>query len=303
MARSDYEVLKAEGVRIDSLHGQFTVYPEVHQDPESIGPVDLVLIGLKTTANAEAFHKLLPPLVGPSTILLTLQNGLGSEDQLAMLFGKERIYGGLCFVCLNRTAPGCIHHMAHGLIMMGRHAGPANRTLRRMGEAFDQAGIPVSIAEDLDRAHWEKLVWNIPFNGLGVALAAGVDALESGRFPDSFGEIGSTWDTSRLLSDPQGEEWVRALMLEVVRAAAALGHHLPEDLPDRQIRNTREMGAYLASTLVDFERGLPLEIQSLFEEPLRRALSAGCEMPRLSRLCSLLSHLDCMRRGNAEGAS
>jgi 2-dehydropantoate 2-reductase len=68
--------------------------------PEEIGPSDLVLIALKTTAN-DQFPKLLPPLVGSHTALLTLQNGLGNEESLAQLFPADKILGGLCFVCLN----------------------------------------------------------------------------------------------------------------------------------------------------------------------------------------------------------
>ena len=70
-------------------------------------------IGLKTTAN-DQFARLLTPLVSAGTAIVTLQNGLGNEATLAGLFGAEKILGGLCFVCLNRTAPGHIEHTAHG---------------------------------------------------------------------------------------------------------------------------------------------------------------------------------------------
>ena len=77
------------------------------------GRVDLVIVALKATAN-DALPDLLPPLLGPDTLLLTLQNGLGSEEFLAERFGAERVLGGLCFVCLNKTAPGVIEHGVTG---------------------------------------------------------------------------------------------------------------------------------------------------------------------------------------------
>ena len=84
---------------------------------------------------------------------------------------------------------------------------------------------------------------------------------------------------------------VRELMLEVIAAARTLGYDVPEAFADQQIENTRTMGAYRASTLIDFERGQPLELQSLFLEPLRQATRAGVAMPRLATLCGVLENL------------
>jgi len=98
--------------------------------------------------------------------------------------------------------------------------------------------------------------------------------------------------TDRILGDPRWAGLLRELMLEVIAAARALGHDLPESLADKQIELTRTMGAYRASTLIDFERGQPLELESLFLEPLRQARQAGVNAPRLNRLCRLLTQLD-----------
>src|SRR5215510_16499790 len=115
LLRSDYEAVRRNGVFIHSPEGDFNARPRWANAPEHIGESDLVLIGLKTTAN-DQFPRLLPPLVGPKTAVLTLQNGLGNEEQLARLFPVEQILGGLCFVCLNRVAPGVVHHMDHGTV-------------------------------------------------------------------------------------------------------------------------------------------------------------------------------------------
>src|SRR5262245_25707637 len=96
LLRSDYAVVKRRGVKIFSPDGNLHVQPKCAAEPFEIGPCDLVVVGLKTTAN-DQFERLIPPLLGTATAILTLQNGLGNEAQLAALFGAERIMGGLCF--------------------------------------------------------------------------------------------------------------------------------------------------------------------------------------------------------------
>jgi 2-dehydropantoate 2-reductase len=81
-------------------------------------------------------------------------------------------------------------------------------------------------------------------------------------------------------------------MFEIVATARALGYPVRETLPDLQIERTRTMGAYKASTLIDFERGQPLELESLFLEPLRQARKAKTSAPRLAALCAVLEQLD-----------
>lgn len=288
LLRSDYDAVRSRGVFVQSPEGDFKVHPRCAKTPEEIGVSDLVIIGLKTTAN-DQFPNLLPPLAGADTIVLTLQNGLGNEEQLARLFPVERIMGGLCFVCLNRLEPGVIRHTDHGMVVLGEfRRGPEPRT-HDIASMFRDAGIACKVTDDLFQAHWEKLVWNIPFNGLGVASAAGLDAIESGSPLPS--ELGSCLTTDKLLADGRWEGIVRELMLEVIRSANTLGCSIQEALAAKQIERTRTMGAYKASTLLDFERGKPLELESLFLEPLRQAKKAGVAVPRLERLAEVLGKL------------
>ena len=81
------------------------------------------MIALKATNN-ETMLELIPPSAASSTILLTLQNGLGNEDFLARHFGANRVMGGLCFICLNRISPGLIEHLDYGYLTIGEFAGP-----------------------------------------------------------------------------------------------------------------------------------------------------------------------------------
>jgi 2-dehydropantoate 2-reductase len=289
LLRSDYDVVRKSGVWIESADGDFHVQPECARSPEEIGTADLVLIGLKTTAN-DTLPKLLPPLIGPDTAVLTLQNGLGNEAAVASVVGAARTLGGLCFVCLNRIAPGHIRHTAHGAIIMGEYSGPPQPRTHRICEAFVGAGIQCKVSPVLEQTHWEKLVWNIPFNGLGVAGAAGCDAVISGKL-NPIAKLKPCLTTDILLADPRWERLVRELMMETIVAARAKGLDVPESAAEHQISRTRQMGAYKASTLIDFERGQPLELESVFLEPLRQARRASVPCPRLEALCAILEQL------------
>jgi 2-dehydropantoate 2-reductase len=129
---------------------------------------------------------------------------------------------------------------------------------------FKAAKIPAVAVGNLERSQWEKLVWNISFNGLSVA------------------EGGVTTDV--LLATQDQENELRALMTEVIAAARAQGLDLSDDLIDFNIERTRPMGPYRTSSMIDFVEDREVEVSPIWEEPLRRARAAGVEMPRTAEL-------------------
>ena len=289
LLRSDFEAVRKHGVWIEGPRESFHVQPRGARLPREIGPADLVIIGLKTTANF-MLPQLLPPLIGPQTAILTLQNGLGNEAAVAAVAGAEKTMGGVCFVCLNRVAPGRIRHIAHGAVVLGEYGRPPQARTHQISEAIAGAGVPCKVAVNLAQARWEKLVWNIPFNGLGVAGVAGLDAVLQGRIPPGAALQGCL-ATDLLLSHPGWEQLARELMMEIIAAARAQGLDVPESSAARQIERTRQMGAYKASTLLDYENGREWELEGLFLEPLRQARQAGVPCPRLAALCAVLTQL------------
>jgi 2-dehydropantoate 2-reductase len=178
--------------------------------------------------------------------------------------------GGLCFVCLTRRNPVEVDHVGHGTLSIGEFQGPPQDRTRRLAGTFLAGGVETHLAENLAAERWRKLVWNIPFNGLCTVERAGVD---------------------RILNDPALLAECRSLMDEVRAIAAAEGHHIPPEYADYQIERTRPMDGYRPSTLVDAEAGLPLEVEPIWGEPLRRALLAGVETPRLAALHNKLKSL------------
>lgn len=264
LLRSDYEHVKEHGLKIFSHLGDFDL-PQVngHRSTVEIGPCDLVIVAMKATAN-EALLELLPPLLKNDTMILTLQNGLGSDDFLAQHFGTESVLGGLCFVCINRIAPGVIHHIAQGQIALGEHSGaPQARTLAVAAE-FRRCGIECKVESSLIAARWKKLVWNIPFNGLSI-VAGGKD-------------------TAAILADAVLEQRVRDLMREIIDTAGRLGHAIPLTLIDDMIERTRTMTAYKPCSLIDFLAGSEVELEAIWGEPVRRAKAAGIAMRQVERL-------------------
>ncbi len=264
LLRSDYEDLMNNGLTVESIDGDFHVADlQGFRSPEEIGPVDLVIVAWKTTAN-DQFGAVLPALLHDNTQVLTLQNGLGNCETIARHVPPGNILGGLCFVCCNRIGHGVVRHSAGGKIAIGEFGDGLPSRATAIAKRFGRAGIPAEAVENLERAQWEKLVWNIPFNGLSVA------------------EGGKTTDV--LLSDPATNREIRGLMHEVITAARAQGLPLEESLVEININRTGPMDAYRTSSMIDFVEGREVEVGPIWEEPLRRAKAAGAETPRLARL-------------------
>ncbi|MEO0018725.1 MAG: hypothetical protein RLZZ522_2008 [Verrucomicrobiota bacterium] len=268
LLRTDFPAIRRDGIRVSSVHGDFSL-PQVrgYRTAAEIGPVDLVIVAWKATAN-DRLAEVLPPLLHADTQVLTLQNGLGNCEALAAITGAERVLGGLCFVCINRLAPGVISHSAGGRIAIGEWQPDERGRAAELARRFNVAGIPAEAVTNLAAAQWQKLVWNIPFNGLAVA-AGGVT-------------------TDVLLAKPETEAEIRALMAEVIAAARALGLPLSDELIDLNVERTRPMGPYRPSSMIDYLAGLEVELGPIWDEPLRRARQAGLAMPRLEALVATL---------------
>lgn len=266
LLRGDYDAVRSRGWTVHSCDGDFTVPPEklrVYDDPRRMPKADLVVVTLKSTAN-DQFERLIAPLLNDGTAVLTLQNGLGNEERLAELFGARRVLGGMAFVCINRESGGVIRHTDHGIIRLGDFTPPgrSDRAVRIAG-IFNASQVKCEVLDDLRWGRWQKLTWNIPFNGLGA-----------------------TFDltTDRLIGTDEGRRLVADLIREVIAAARADGVELPSSLVDTQITNTTTMGPYRSSMQVDRQEGRPMEVEAILGEPLRRAQARGVKAPILESL-------------------
>lgn len=270
LLRRDYQVIREKGLQVYSCNGDFHL-PQVagHQTPQEIGTVDLVIVGLKTISNHHLID-LVSPLLDTNTAILTLQNGLGNEELLAEEFGAERVLGGVAFLCSNRGEPGTVHHLGEGKIRLGEFSGGLTRRSNDLANTFQEAGIPCNAVIDLRRARWEKLVWNIPFNGLCALLEK---------------------DVTDLLNHPESKELARNLMLEVIAGANAQSLEEPingKEFSQQLIDFTENMNHYRPSMMIDRAEGSALELEAIYAIPLQQAKAAGINMPRIEMLNALL---------------
>jgi 2-dehydropantoate 2-reductase len=278
LARSDYDTLTKNGLRVQSVDGDFTL-PQVnaYRRAEEIGVVDLVIVAWKATSN-DQLAEILPPLLHAGTQVLTLQNGLGNCEKIAEIVGPERVLGGLCFVCINRDVAAQVEHSAGSRVTLGEWRPDGQGRAAELVRRFQAAKIPAVAVDDLVKSQWEKLVWNIPFNGLSVA------------------EGGVT--TDYLLAKPEMEYELRVLMAEVIAGARGLGLDLGDELVDFNIDRTRPMGPYRTSSMIDFLAGRDVEVAPIWEEPLRRAAAVGVEMPHTAHLLQRIHERLASRRSD-----
>ncbi len=272
LIRSDLAAVRERGLTLRERDATRRLHPvAAFARPEEIGVVDLVVVAVKTTANA-ALAPLLPPLLGPETAVLTLQNGLGSEEHLAAIVGAERVLGGLCYIGVTREGPGeIVGYHTPGRMTLGEFSRPAGARLRAIAALFAAAGVGTRTVDRLAEARWQKLIWNVPFNGLAIARG------------------GLT--TDRILADPAIASEIRPLMDEVAQAARYFGYEVPEAFIQSQLDVTPGMGAYQPSSLVDHLAGREVEVEAIWGEPLRRAQAAGVPVPRLAKLYAELRRL------------
>jgi len=276
LLHSDYEQVSQHGLRIESPDGNFTL-PQVYayRDVAEMPRCDVVMVALKTTQN-HLLSRLLPSVVKEDGAVLVLQNGLGIEPAVAEIVGDDRVIGGLCFLCSNKIAPGHIHHLDYKKITLGEYrsnyapAGISDR-MQQIAQDFEQAGIPIELAEDLLTARWKKLVWNIPFNGLSVVLNAETDAM---------------------MADAAVRSIAQALMQEVLQGATACGRAINSNFIDAMLDHTAQMKPYRTSMKLDYDSGRPLELEAIFGNPLRMAAQNGVELSRIGMLYRQLVFLD-----------
>ena len=284
LLRSDYEQVKAYGIDVESVQGNFTL-PQVnaHMSTTTMPPIDVVVIALKTTQN-HLLPDLLQPILGPETAILTLQNGFALEEDWHRWVGSRPIFGGLCIVCCNKVGAGMIRHLEYGRVLLGEYrsdyqAAGVSSQLMAIAEDFKAGGVPVETTPDLRLARWRKLVWNIPFNGLSVVMHA---------------------TTDKMMSDPNIRQLAEQLMAEVIAAARHDGErlspgqkrHLPAGLIAQMLEHTAQMSPYRTSMKIDYDEGRPLEVDAIFGNPLQAARQAGLEVPRIEMLYHQLKAID-----------
>jgi 2-dehydropantoate 2-reductase len=284
LLRSEFTAVARRGLQLNSaVHGALTLNPvQAYSSAADMPPCDWLLVGAKTTSNAGLAPAIIKAAASGAKVLL-LQNGLDVEDSLRELLPDSlHLLGGLCFICVHRTAPGVIEHQALGRVNIGYHSGPALTEEQADAQArqaiveegaglFRKAGIDSQAMANLQQARWQKLVWNVPYNGLSVLLGA---------------------STTPLMADASSRQLIQALMAEVVQGALACGHDMPPGYAEHLFNVTEKMPDYWPSMYHDYLHKRPLELSAIYARPLAAAKATGCELPKIEALYQALSFVD-----------
>jgi len=275
LSHSDYAYVVERGLQVDSCEGSFHL-PHIHayHSSEDMPQSDVVVVGLKSVNN-HLLPELLAPIIKEDTVVVLIQNGIGLEADLQAQFPQLHIVAGLAFICSSKAQPGHVVHECYGSINLGNYSCPQERFAEILAD-FRKAGIQAAEVPYAE-ARWKKAVWNMPFNGMTVALNTSTD---------------------RLLKNPATRQLIYDQMMEVVGAANALGiHALTKEFADKMMQMTDEMVPYSPSMKLDFDFHRPMEVYYLYTRPIMEARKVGFDMPKLAMLEAELKFIDTLRSG------
>ena len=275
LSHSDYQYVKERGLQVDSCDGSFHL-PQINAygAASDMPQCDVVLVGLKTVNN-HLLPELLPPLLKKDTLVVLIQNGIGVEEDVQKMFPEVQLAAGLAFICSAKTEPGTVNHQCYGYINIGNYSCKQQEKIDEVVNDFRKAGVDANEVEYLE-ARWKKAVWNMPFNGMTVALNTQTDIL---------------------LQTPSTLQLIKDQMMEVIEAAQACGvKNIDETFAEKMIYNTVHMTPYSPSMKLDFEFKRPMEIDYLYTRPIEKAREAGYHMKKLEMLEAELRFLDHRQR-------
>ncbi|MGN6430833.1 MAG: ketopantoate reductase family protein [Gaiellaceae bacterium] len=237
------EAIRAHGLRVEGASGDRTIRIHATTDPGEAGVCDLVVIATKAH-DVEAAARAARPLVGAETVVLPIQNGLGSAERVAAVLGEEQVAIGVVGgFGASVVGPGHVHHSGWELVRLGERHGPATERIRRIAKVWEDACFHVQTYDDVDQLVWEKLVCNVAFSGTCSVLE---------------------WTIGQVLADASAWQIAAGCAREVFAVAQARGIQLSFDDP---VAYARAFGEKIPdarpSMLLDLLAGRPCEIEVL----------------------------------------
>jgi 2-dehydropantoate 2-reductase len=261
IARGEHlRAIKASGLRVDSPIGDFVIYPARATDNvNEVGETDLVILGVKAWQVPEA-ARAIKSLVGSSTTVLPLQNGVDAVPQLVSELGSEDVIGGLCRIVSFVVAPGHIRHAGfEPTIIIGELDNKRTERITKIEELFKHAGLDTTIAADIQVALWTKFLFIASFSGIGALANAPAGVLRS---------------------DPKWRALMLSAMEEIYALAHARGVKLPSESVDKVMAAVDGLPDDVTSSMQrDIAAGKPSELESQNGAVVRMAHDSGIEVP------------------------
>jgi 2-dehydropantoate 2-reductase len=233
--------VKQNGLTVRSAKGSFTVHPSAASDPRDLPKPDLIILSVKAYDLNEVMNQI-EPVLTDQTVILTLQNGVDTEDRILARFQRDCVVGGVAFIYSKIAAPGVIDHYKKGAVSIGELMGHQSPRLLAIADLFKQAGIPCQLTDDVRRSKWEKMCWNCVFNPLTVMIDD---------------KVAKALDHAEML------RVIHQVVGEVVAVAAAVKVPLPADMAEKVVRWTQEIRDIHTSMYDDWKAGRSTEIDFL----------------------------------------
>jgi len=262
------EAMERDGLRVEGASGDRVARVRGSTTTEGIGPVDLVVLATKAF-DVEAAARSVPPLLGPETVVQTIQNGLGSSELVAPIVGADRLAVGVVggFGASIR-GPGHAHHNGMEMIRFGAYAGLPRQLLAASAKIWESAGFKTALFDDLDQMVWEKLIMNVAFSG--TTCVTGM----------TIGQV---------MADPEAWKVARGCAEEAIAVARASGIRLDVGDP---IEHVRKLGGKIPdarpSMLLDHLEKRRAEIDAINGSIPRLGARLGVPTPVNETVVSIL---------------
>ncbi|MGA6828355.1 2-dehydropantoate 2-reductase [Nitrospira sp. NS4] len=258
--------VKQNGLTIRSASGTFTVHPPAASDPRELPKPDLIILSVKAYDLDEVMGQL-DPVLTDQTVILTLQNGVDTEDRLIARLQRDCVVGGVAFIYSKIAAPGVIDHYKKGAVAIGELMGHKSPRLLAIAEIFKQAGIPCQLTDDVRKSKWEKMCWNCVFNPLTVIVDDKV---------------------AKTLEHPEMLRVIHQIVQEVAAVAASVKVPLSPDMAEKVVRWTQEIRDIHTSMYDDWKAGRPTEIDYLNGYIVRLGRELGVPTPVNEALTAMI---------------
>jgi len=254
------------GLTIRSAGGTFTVRPHAASDVRQLPKPDLIILGVKAYDLDEVMDQI-EPVLSEKTVILTLQNGIDTEDRLIARIKHDGVVGGVAFIYSKIAEPGVIDHYKKGAVAIGELMGYESERLLKIRDLFTAAGIPCQLSKDIRRSKWEKMCWNCVFNPITVLINDCV---------------------AKALDHPEMLGVIRQIVGEVAAVSAAVKVPLPLDMPERVVKASQEIRDIHTSMYDDWKAGRPTEIAYLNGYIVEKGREFGIPTPVNEALTAMI---------------
>jgi 2-dehydropantoate 2-reductase len=264
------EAMRATGLGVESLLGDFRLRPvQVSSNPADFGPVDLVLFGVKLWDTREA-ARLLGPVLGPDTAVVSFQNGVVKDEILMDILGPRHVIGGVCYIAASIVEPGLIRHTGTmQKLVFGEYDGTPSPRTSRFLDACLAAKIDAVVDSSIKRTIWEKYVFLVGLSAVTSLARTPIGAIRS---------------------NPRARSFLYDLMQEVVQVGRAQGVDLAADFAASRLEFIDTLPASMSSSMQgDLERHNKLEVEWLSGDVVRRGRELGIDTPCNRAVFDILS--------------